>query len=440
MVAIMKHEPTASRTGSWSFVREARYLGAFFLIQVIFVAGCPSSIDTFQKSCTKEADCADESPCTDNTCSEGICVISPKKANEPCSNGSELKCDGTGNCAPCQTDGQCGKDDECVKWSCSDSNCVPVYTERGFKVKEQKDDDCKTNQCDGIGTIEPAPNHEDVQTYQDDCVENKCDAKNEPAHEQSPAGKECKKPDKSDGVCNASGNCVACTDGAGGHFGCKDGKVCHLEQECVNCNNSQKDSYETGTDCGGPDCKPCPDKETCTQPTDCVSNDCENLICISCTDGVQNGDETDIDCGGKNISCVRCEQAKKEKCKEKADCANNLPCVDGYCCNSQCDVACVSCGLDDNHGTCTLAPLGYVDQFPLQSSCTVGHACTGVENTGCNMGQFDASCDSDEQCLSNNCGIVSHKCKKSPDGLPCSTDTDCAGDLSCQKYKCVTPP
>ncbi|MCA0932922.1 hypothetical protein LCM02_10710 [Lutimonas saemankumensis] len=49
------------------------------------------------------------------------------------------------------------------------------------------------------------------------------------------------------------------------------------------CFNGIQDGTETGVDCGGPDCAPCP----------------------TCDDGIQNGGETGIDCGGPD--CAPCE-------------------------------------------------------------------------------------------------------------------------------------
>ncbi|UCE93700.1 MAG: hypothetical protein JSV73_13030 [Flavobacteriaceae bacterium] len=49
------------------------------------------------------------------------------------------------------------------------------------------------------------------------------------------------------------------------------------------CFNGIQDGTETGIDCGGPDCAPCP----------------------TCDDGIQNGGETGVDCGGPD--CAPCQ-------------------------------------------------------------------------------------------------------------------------------------
>ena len=53
-------------------------------------------------------------------------------------------------------------------------------------------------------------------------------------------------------------------------------------KDTSSCFNGVKDGTETGVDCGGPDCVPCP----------------------TCDDGIQNGSETGVDCGGPD--CAPC--------------------------------------------------------------------------------------------------------------------------------------
>ncbi len=60
------------------------------------------------------------------------------------------------------------------------------------------------------------------------------------------------------------------------------------EKNCfftANCNDNIQNGNETGIDCGGPDCGPCP----------------------TCDDGIQNGDEQGVDCGGSNCS-IGCDE------------------------------------------------------------------------------------------------------------------------------------
>ncbi|MEL6358424.1 MAG: cohesin domain-containing protein, partial [Bacteroidota bacterium] len=77
------------------------------------------------------------------------------------------------------------------------------------------------------------------------------------------------------------------------------------------CNDGIQNGNETGVDCGGPDCAPCP--PTCDdgiqngdeEGIDCGGSSC--MPCMSeptCDDGIQNGQETGVDCGGPD--CTPC--------------------------------------------------------------------------------------------------------------------------------------
>lgn len=73
------------------------------------------------------------------------------------------------------------------------------------------------------------------------------------------------------------------------------------------CTDGVQNGNETGMDCGGLDCPPCP-------------------LPPSCTDGIKNGDETGIDCGGAN--CPTC-QPDHPVSIEKELMITNLAVVDG---------------------------------------------------------------------------------------------------------------
>ncbi len=79
------------------------------------------------------------------------------------------------------------------------------------------------------------------------------------------------------------------------------------------CNDGIQNGQETGVDCGGPDCPPCPVPPSCDdgiqngQETglDCGGPDCPPCpVPPTCDDGIQNGQETGLDCGGPD--CPPC--------------------------------------------------------------------------------------------------------------------------------------
>lgn len=59
------------------------------------------------------------------------------------------------------------------------------------------------------------------------------------------------------------------------------------------CTDGIRNGNETGVDCGGPDCAPCPPAP-------------------SCTDGIRNGSETGVDCGGPD--CAPCDNMGSSDC------------------------------------------------------------------------------------------------------------------------------
>jgi hypothetical protein len=115
---------------------------------------------------------------------------------------------------------------------------------------------------------------------------------------------------------------------------CADNQMCMvgsdcLSMSCVNntclaptCLDMVHNGDETGTDCGGPLCPPCPPGFGCLTNAHCTSQVCISMICQPplCGDGVENGDETDIDCGG---SCPgNCPPG--QGCNNNNDCNTNL--------------------------------------------------------------------------------------------------------------------
>ncbi|MBC6993970.1 M14 family zinc carboxypeptidase [Neolewinella lacunae] len=102
-------------------------------------------------------------------------------------------------------------------------------------------------------------------------------------------------------------NPATCTDGIqnGDETGVDcGGSAC---SPCPTCTDGIQNGDETGVDCGGPACPACP---SCNDgilnngetSVDCGGPNC--AACPTCTDGIQNGDETGVDCGG---ACTPCE-------------------------------------------------------------------------------------------------------------------------------------
>ena len=122
---------------------------------------------------------------------------------------------------------------------------------------------------------------------------------------------------------------------------CPPGQGCLLPRDCQSmvcengicqaptCSDGVQNGDETDIDCGGPVCQPCPPGEGCLLPRDCTSSVCGAMICDAptCSDGVKNGDESDVDCGGD--VCVGCGGG--ETCRDGADCLSGICQPDGLC-------------------------------------------------------------------------------------------------------------
>jgi hypothetical protein len=171
---------------------------------------------------------------------------------------------------------------------------------------------------------------------------------------------------------NAAGDCVVCRTDADCQRRYGEKLTCdRWANVCASCSDGMKNGRETGVDCGGPDCSPCPNVEVCPPhkffamgENVCCSTACTRKCeactkkrtgvadgrcapvpvgedpfgaCVSlggcgtadrcrCEDGIKDGDETDVDCGGK--ACRPCSAGMA--CGLPADCASGR-CWDHVC-------------------------------------------------------------------------------------------------------------
>jgi hypothetical protein len=95
----------------------------------------------------------------------------------------------------------------------------------------------------------------------------------------------------------ADQDCVTLGESLGCDYqGLTCGPLARLCADSLDCDNEQKDEYETDVDCGGPTatCETrCGTGKACKAPTDCVSGVCTGQWCQApaCGDGVVNGTE-----------------------------------------------------------------------------------------------------------------------------------------------------
>lgn len=99
------------------------------------------------------------------------------------------------------------------------------------------------------------------------------------------------------------------------------------------CGDGITNGEETARDCGGRDCAPCRDTLVCERGSDCESGSCVDsgngfwwCVAGTCSDGVQNfgpgiGVETGVDCGGGTCG----------PCPDGEGCFYDADCLSGYC-------------------------------------------------------------------------------------------------------------
>ncbi len=151
----------------------------------------------------------DGNPCTGEACAAGTPAHPSRAADFPCDAGRI--CDGLGACVACNVAAQCtGSDTECATRLCSNHVCGLSFTDAGFVTVAQTSGDCRVNQCDGLGSIAPAPNDSDLPADDGNpCTAEACDA-GTVLHPPRPAGTACTQ----DGgqACSGGGTCDAPPD------------------------------------------------------------------------------------------------------------------------------------------------------------------------------------------------------------------------------------
>ena len=206
------------------------------------------------------------------------------------------------------------------------------------------------------------------------------------------------------------------------------------------CADGIKNGFETGNDCGGPDCGPCDDGEGCIDPEDCTSGVCgDGFLCAApaCDDGVKNAAESDVDCGGDG--CDGC--APGGACADDGDCALG-PCQDDNTCGctplTTADCGGSFCGsLDDLCGgqvdcDCQSPAVCHQDMCCTpETDASCGSDACGTHDDGCG-GSYDCggcgagdscqggTCQCDVSQCTNDCGFLATRC--------CTSDGDCGCD------------
>jgi hypothetical protein len=111
-------------------------------------------------------------------------------------------------------------------------------------------------------------------------------------------------------------------------------------------------------------------------------------------------------------------------CTSKASCASGN-CVDGVCCATACDQACVTCNAAGAPGVCSPEPAG--------TTCAPASCSAGVAS-------MPRRCDGAGTCaaaMTTSCGT--YACYMTFCGSACLAPADCAAPYTCSANACVSP-
>ena len=399
-------------------------------------------------------DCDDGNPCTDDSCTDGVCGHAANQAE--CDDGNA--CTATSFCEDslCVAGGLVSCDDQNL---CTTDYCHPV-TGCSAKLNENPCDDgdpctagdsCQLGEC--VGTVLVVCNDNNV------CTDDACSADVGCVFQPNAAECDDKNACTLGDIC-AAGTCLGTTP-----LNCNDDIICTADacfptQGCIHevitpccgngiveppeecddgnnvndaeclascglpgCDDGILNGDETDVDCGS-GCPACANGLACKLSEDCLSGVCADEICQepTCDDEVQNGTESDVDCGG---ACNACGDG--QGCNGPGDCTS-LYCHEGECQTPACDDQIkngietdLDCGGDcpgclDGQGC--LVPADCVSLICTDDVCQPP-ACEDGEQNGM---ETDVDCGAD--------------CPPCGAGKACLTDADCLDDALCQSDVC----
>ncbi|MBI5534687.1 MAG: TonB-dependent receptor [Deltaproteobacteria bacterium] len=371
---------------------------------------------------TDDADLpVDNVECTDDVCTAGSPTNPPSAKGTPC--GSDLACDGSGQCTGCTIPSQCpGVDDECKTRKCDAGTCGFDFASSGKVLTTQVAGDCKIKQCDGAGATIDVNDDSDVPKDNTECTEDVCQ-NGVPSNPNSVAGKACTESGGS--YCSGSGTCVQCvvpTTCPGQDEDCKIrscvSNVCGFENIAVG--TKLPDPLQTAGDCKVKQCDGVGNVADVNNDQDLpVDNkDCTNDVCTNGTPS--NPPKSSGTTCGTNLMCDSAGNCVG--CLSPADCTGtNTECKTKTCTAG-------TCGWD-------FAPAGTALAQQTAGDCQVAQ-CDGAGNTELVPNNSDVPVDASD-CTDNICtnGVPSNPPKQS--GTTCSTGGGSVCNANGQCVQCL---
>jgi uncharacterized repeat protein (TIGR01451 family) len=378
-------------------------------------------------ACQSNADCADNNPCTDDTCenpgtSTATCVHVDNTA--PCSDGNACTgpdtcsagaCVGGPNVCTCQSNADCGDNNPCTDDSCENpgtptASCLHVDNTAPCSDGNActGPDTCSAGACAGgpnVCTCQSNADCGDNNPCTDDTCENPGTSTATCVHVDNTApcsdGNACTGPDTcSAGACVGGPNVCTCQSNAD----CGDNNPC-TDDTCENPGTS------TATCVHVNNTAPCSDGNACTGPDTCSAGACVGgpNVCGGCQSNTDCGDDnpcTDDACqnaGTPNATCVHVNNTAP--CSDGNACTRNDACQGGVCTGSN-PVVCTP--SDQCHVTGTCNPSTGACSNPPASNgtaCSDGDVCT--TNDACQAGLCRSGAHDDENPACNRPPVCS---------------------------------
>ena len=384
--------------------------------------------------CDKTSDCCDKS----QACIDGFC-FDCKTQSEYCSSSDScckgLTCKDRYCDKPCEY--QCCSDEDCSGGKfcsnnprCAFGKCVHCDTEDDCGNDENCD--CKSGEC---VKIEP------ICKYQC-CSDEDC-----PRDEFCSNNPRC-----------AFGKCVHCTTkndcGSGEICDCKSGQCVNIEPVCKGYDDSCKSSLECckepDLECRDGTCaykcrsegRSCDSRKKCCHPYVCKGDTCvKESTEPPCRDPGQTCSGSPPCC--QNFECIDgwCEEPKPpcrertETCSPSVSCCENLTCVDGKC---VVDVPVTEC-LESVGDVC----LADVECCPplvcKENQCSQPQrSCSDVVNSTCSEQNV---CCSGLECDDGHCVVIQPESETEPEPKgcvdSCIVPSDCCEGTGCELNRCI---
>jgi hypothetical protein len=389
-------------------------------------------------------------PIDGNVCTKDLCTSgAPSNPLQPVGTtcGTNLMCNGAGQCVGCITVADCpGSDTACQTRACTGGQCLINNVAAGTVVASQMAGDCKRNQCDGMGNQVTVVDDTDVPVDGNQCTQDLC-MSGSPSNPPQPVDTAC---NQNNGTrCNGIGGAAACVQcntasqcPGGPDTDCHT-RTCSAAGTCsvVNTNAGTTVSAQTPGDCQRNQCDGAGNVVTVTDMTD-VANDGNGCTIDACNgstpvhtpqmQGTFCSDNSGAVCNATG-ACVACNVA--------TDCPGvDNACQTRVCSLGMCSFSFIGAGVavapqtaGDCHkivcdGAGSLVPtVDNTDVFVdgnqcTQDLCTNGAASNPPVNSGTGCTQSGGSlCDGAGTCVQ------------------CLSDANCdsSHDTACDKIHCV---